>query len=65
MVLATIEFMICALAVYIAVYVRFDGQALTQVELASYNINSPVATAILFGLVMPLTIRLRSPIPAM
>jgi len=49
--LALIEFCICVAAVYVAVYVRFDGQRLTQVE----SINSPVVTSILFGLVMPVT----------
>ena len=49
--LALIEFCICVAAVYVAVYVRFDGQRLTEIE----SINSPVVTSILFGMVMPIT----------
>jgi len=49
--LAVIEFCICVLAVYVSVYVRFDGQRFTDIE----SINSPVVTSILFGLVMPVT----------
>lgn len=49
--LALIEFFVCVAAVYVSVYVRFDGQSLTQIE----SINSPVVTSILFGLVMPVT----------
>jgi len=55
LILAALEFLICATAVYVAVYVRFDGTALTSERLADFNINSPVLTAILFGLVMPIT----------
>ena len=51
LVLASFEFCICMVAVYVAVYVRFDGQRLTEVE----SINSPVVTSVLFGLVMPVT----------
>jgi len=49
--LAMLEFCICVAAVYVAVYVRFDGQRLTEVD----SINSPVITSILFGIVMPTT----------
>jgi len=49
--LALIEFCVCVAAVYVSVYVRFDGQRLTDIE----SINSPVVTSILFGLVMPIT----------
>ena len=49
--LALIEFCVCVAAVYISVYVRFDGQRLTEID----SINSPVVTSILFGLVMPTT----------
>ena len=49
--LALIEFCICVAAVYIAVYVRFDGQRFTQVA----SIDSPVMTSVLFGMVMPVT----------
>jgi len=49
--LALIEFCVCVAAVYISVYVRFDGQRLTEIS----SINSPVVTSILFGLVMPTT----------
>lgn len=49
--LALIEFCVCVAAVYVSVYVRFDGLALNQIE----SINSPVVTSILFGLVMPIT----------
>lgn len=52
LVLALIEFCMCVTAVYVAVYVRFDGQRLTEVE----SINSPVVTSILFGTVMPITL---------
>ena len=49
--LALIEFCVCVAAVYVSVYVRFDGQLLTDIE----SINSPVVTSVLFGLVMPTT----------
>jgi len=49
--LALIEFCICVAAVYVSVYVRFDGQSLSEID----SINSPVVTSILFGLVMPVT----------
>lgn len=49
--LALLEFCICVAAVFVAVYVRFDGREITQVD----SINSPIATSILFGLVMPTT----------
>jgi sugar transferase (PEP-CTERM system associated) len=49
--LAILEFFICVVAVFIAVYVRFDGSQITDVE----SINSPFATSMLFGLVMPTT----------
>ncbi len=49
--LALLEFCICVAAVYVAIYVRFDGDE-TQI---SGSINSPVITSILFGLVMPIT----------
>ncbi|MDB3935223.1 TIGR03013 family PEP-CTERM/XrtA system glycosyltransferase [Granulosicoccus sp.] len=46
--LALLEFCICVLAVFIAVYVRFNGAE-------AKGISSPVATSVLFGLVMPTT----------
>ena len=49
--LALIEFCVCVAAVFIAVYVRFDGQRLTEIE----SINSPVVTSLLFGMIMPVT----------
>ena len=49
--LALIEFCVCVVAVYVSVYVRFDGQGIMEIE----SINSPVVTSILFGLVMPVT----------
>jgi len=49
--LAVIEFCVCVMAVYVSVYVRFDGQRIMEIE----SINSPVVTSILFGLVMPVT----------
>ena len=49
--LAFIEFCICMAAVYVSVYVRFDGKNLHEID----SINSPVVTSILFGLVMPVT----------
>lgn len=52
--LALLEFIICVVAVYVAVYVRFDGR-LSETDLERFNIQSPVLTAILFGLVMPTT----------
>jgi len=55
LVLAALEFLICILSVYIAVYVRFDGKAVTQEALADYNIDSLILSSILFGLVMPIT----------
>ncbi len=55
MVLALIEFLICASAVYVAVYVRFNANALDVETLERYNIDSLLVSAILFGLVMPMT----------
>ena len=52
--LALIEFCVCVVAVYVAVYVRFDGKVDGQ-ALAKYNIEEPILTAVLFGLVMPTT----------
>lgn len=49
--LALLEFGICVVAVFVAVYVRFDGSQITEIE----SINSPIATSVLFGLVMPIT----------
>lgn len=49
--LALLEFCVCVAAVYIAVYVRFDGLGPTEVK----DINSPVITSLLFGMVMPVT----------
>ena len=49
--LALMEFCICVAAVFVAVYVRFDGSQITEVE----SIRSPIATSMLFGLVMPVT----------
>ena len=48
--LALLEFCICVAAVYVAIYVRFDGADIDEV-----SINSPIVTSILFGLVMPVT----------
>ncbi len=49
--LALMEFCICVAAVFVAVYVRFDGSQITEVD----SIRSPIATSMLFGLVMPVT----------
>jgi len=49
--LALLEFFICVCAVYVAVYVRFDGRGLTEVE----HLQSPIVTSMLFGVVMPVT----------
>ncbi len=49
--LALMEFCICVTAVFVAVYVRFDGSQITEVE----SIRSPIATSMLFGLIMPVT----------
>ncbi len=49
--LALMEFCICVVAVFVAVYVRFDGSQITEIE----SIRSPIATSMLFGLVMPVT----------
>ena len=49
--LALLEFCICVVAVFIAVYVRFDGSQASAMR----NISSPVVSSILFGLVMPVT----------
>ena len=49
--LALLEFCICVVAVFIASYVRFDG---AQHD-AMRHISSPIATSVLFGLVMPVT----------
>lgn len=50
--LALLEFCICVAAVHVAVYVRFDGG---EFESAFYEANSPLATSLLFGIVMPVT----------
>ncbi|MFK7891433.1 MAG: hypothetical protein AB8B63_11520, partial [Granulosicoccus sp.] len=50
--LAALEFLLCVLAVFIAVHVRFDGSQITEID----SISSPVATSVLFGLVMPSTL---------
>ncbi len=50
--LALIEFCVCVAAVYVALYVRFDGRSMTEIE---GGVNSPVVTSVLFGLVMPIT----------
>jgi len=52
--LAMLEFVVCVVAVYVALYVRFDGQQ-TEEELRRYTIESPVLTSLLFGAVMPIT----------
>jgi len=51
LILAFLEFCICVGAVFIAGYVRFDGSQITEIQ----SISSPVATSVLFGLVMPTT----------
>ena len=43
--LALLEFVVCIIAVYVAVYVRFDGR-LSETDLERFNIQSPVLTAI-------------------
>lgn len=52
--LALLEFVVCVVAVYVALYVRFDGPQ-TEANLRRYTIESPVMTSLLFGIVMPLT----------
>ena len=49
--LAALEFGICVLAVYVAVYVRFEGGELES----AFSQHSPLAPSLLFGLVMPVT----------
>jgi len=49
--LAVLEFCICVVAVYVAVYVRFNGRGITEVV----HLQSPIVTSVLFGLVMPTT----------
>ena len=49
--LAVVEFCICVLAVFIAINVRFDGYQIESLP----GITSPVATTLLFALVMPTT----------
>jgi len=49
--LALLEFFICVVAVWVAVYVRFNGAGLTEVE----HVRSPIVTSLLFGTVMPMT----------
>ncbi|MCB1757506.1 MAG: TIGR03013 family PEP-CTERM/XrtA system glycosyltransferase [Gammaproteobacteria bacterium] len=51
LVLGLIEFVICLIAVFIAVYARFDGMQLESVG----GIDSPVISALMFGLVMTLS----------
>ncbi len=48
LVLAFIEFLACMLAVFIAVYVRFDGLKMVSQE----GIDNPLVSAIMFGVVM-------------
>ncbi|NND90918.1 MAG: TIGR03013 family PEP-CTERM/XrtA system glycosyltransferase [Granulosicoccus sp.] len=50
--LALLEFCICVAAVFVAAYVSVDGSYLAQ----DAGIQSSVATAMLFGLVVPVTI---------
>ena len=52
--LALLEFVVCVVAVHIALYVRFDGPQ-TPEEMAFYTIESPVLTSLMFGIVMPVT----------
>ncbi len=52
--LALLEFVVCVVAVYVALYVRFDGPQ-TEEDLRRFTIESPVMTSLLFGIVMPLT----------
>jgi len=49
--LALLEFCICVIAVYVAVYVRFNGRGITEVV----HLESPIVTSIIFGVVMPTT----------
>ena len=49
--LALLEFFICVIAVYVAVYVRFNGRGLTEVV----HLQSPIVTSVIFGVVMPTT----------
>jgi len=49
--LALLEFFICVIAVYVAVYVRFNGRGITEVV----HLESPIVTSVIFGLVMPTT----------
>ncbi|MDO6459848.1 TIGR03013 family PEP-CTERM/XrtA system glycosyltransferase [Granulosicoccaceae sp. 1_MG-2023] len=51
LILALIEFGICVLAVFVAVYARFDGMVLES----DGGIDSPVISSVLFGLVMTLS----------
>lgn len=53
--LAIIESLLCIASMWAAVYIRFDGVLLTSDNLADYSINSPILSAIIFGLVMPVT----------
>jgi len=46
--LALIEFLVCALAVFVAVYVRFDGLELVSLE----GSDDPLVSALMFGVVM-------------
>ncbi len=52
--LALLEFVVCVVAVHIALYVRFDGPQ-TPEEMEFYTIKSPVLTSLMFGIVMPVT----------
>ena len=50
--LAAIEFILCVLAVAVAIYMRFDGKV-SDDDFVRYNIQSPVLSALIFGAVMP------------
>ncbi len=52
--LAIIESLLCIVAVFAAVHIRFGGD-LTPQHLADNNLFSPVLSALVFGLVMPMT----------
>jgi len=52
--LAIIESLLCIAAVFAAVHLRFGGD-LTAESLAKNNVFSPVLSALVFGIVMPIT----------
>ncbi len=55
MLLALFESALCIVAVCIAVFIRYDGELITSKSLANMDFESPILSAMVFGLVLPVT----------